>query len=413
MKYLRFLLLASGVVTLAFSAEGHCATIAARSSSQSDVQSAINTAATGDIVVIPAGNSTWSSNVNIPDGKKITLQGQGYNRTGVSGAGITMNMSGSRVTGIGFSFSGGNLIDVKGKGWRIDNCRFTNTSTANAVAVFASGLNVSVSPSGVVDHCIFNHCKVFVNGMGNFSAVSSQWAANLGLGTDDAVYVEDCAFNYDGRGNCMDSNRGGKYVFRYNTVVQSRLEAHSLQSDVERATRKWEIYNNTITATSGIWAPMLIRGGTGVIFNNTIAGPWSERNIVLDNVRSCSSIGAAGNCNGSSRWDGNSSGGAGYPCRDQIGRSTDQSLWTTSNPYPPQAIEPAYFWNNKYSDGSDIEVTLHSCAASQAHIKRNRDWYLGIPKPGYTPYTYPHPLVTGGTTNPGAFPGAPSSLRIQ
>jgi hypothetical protein len=414
MRYLRFLLLAGGLVFLTFSAEGNCATIAAKSSSQTDVQSAIDAASSGDIVAIPAGSSTWSSRVNIPDGKKITLQGQGHNSTTISGGGINMNMSGSRVTGIGFTFNGGNLIEVKGKGWRIDNCRFTNTSSANAVGVFASGLNVTVSPSGVVDHCIFNYCKVFVNGMGNFNSISAQWAADLGLGTDDAVYVEDCTFNYDGRGNCMDTNRGGKYVFRYNTVTQSRLEVHSLQSDVERASRKWEIYNNTIKSTSSMWGPMFIRGGTGVVFNNNISGPWSDRNIILDNVRSCSSIGSAGNCNGSSSWDGNSSGGAGYPCRDQIGRSTDQSLWTTSNPYPAQALDPAYFWNNKYSDGSNIEITLHGCSASQSHLKQNRDWFSGTPKPGYTPYIYPHPLVTGGgTVIATPTPGAPSSLRIQ
>jgi hypothetical protein len=407
MGYLRFLILASGLFLLNFSAEGYCATIAAKSSSQADVQAAINSASSGDTVVVPAGNSTWSSRANIPDGKKITLQGQGYNSTLISGSGISMNTSGSRVTGFGFTFNGSNLIDVKGKGWRIDNCKFTNTASGNGVAVYPNGLNGSISPAGLVDNCIFNYCKVLTHSMGNFNTASGQWANDLGLGTEDAVYVEDCTFNYDGRGNCVDTNRGGKYVFRYNKVFQSRLEAHSLQSDTERATRKWEIYNNTLTATSALWGAMFIRGGTGVVFNNTLVGPWNE-GLVMDNVRDGTSTGSSGLCNGSSRWDGNTPGESGYPCRDQIGRSTDQWLWTSGNPYPPQSLDPAYVWNNTLN-GSKVTVNLRG-----SHIKNGRDVYIDAgAKPGYTPYTYPHPLRNGGGTVPVPVPAAPANLRVQ
>jgi hypothetical protein len=374
---------------------GLAATINSNSCSQAHVKEAIDSANNGDIVSIPVGTCTWGSSVSIPDTKKITLVGQGYDRTVITmdGGSLLPGKSSSRITQIGFVMdSGYSIITVNGKDWRVDHCKFTNNQTTNNYAIVASGLNETVSPAGLVDNNIFNNCKVLATGMGNFNTSSAQWAAPLGLGTDDAVYVEDCTFNYDGRGNCMDSNRGGKYVFRYNTVIQSRIEAHSLQSDVERATRKWEIYNNHITSTSAMWGPFLIRGGTGVIFNNTVAGPWSDKNIILDNVRSFKSVGTAGKCDGSSAWDGNQPGENGYPCRDQIGRSTDQSLWTTANPYPPQALDPAYFWNNKYSDGSDIGVTLAN--GSEVHIKQDRDYFLNMSKPGYTPYPYPHPLTS-------------------
>jgi len=400
-------MLASGLFLLGFSTEGYCATVAARSTSQADVQAAINSAASGDTVTVPAGNSTWSSRVDIPDGKKITLQGNGYDSTLISGAGVGIN-SGARVTGIGFTFSGTTLIEAKGKGWRVDNCSFTNTSSGNAVAVYPNGLNTTVSPAGLIDNCIFNYCKVLTHSMGNFNTASAQWAADLGLGTDDAVYVEDCTFNYDGRGNCVDTNRGGKYVFRYNTVTQSRAEVHSLQSGTERGSRKWEIYENKWIATSALWAPLFVRGGTGVAFNNTFTGPWNSEGIVLDNVRDSTSAGAAGSCDGGSSWDGNTAGQSGWPCRDQIGRSTDQWLWTSGNPYPPQASDPAYMWNNKLN-GSDIRVTLRG-----SHIRDGRDIFINAgPKPGYKPYTYPHPLQNGGGTVPVPVPSAPSSLRIQ
>ena len=70
--------------------DASAATIQASSCSRDAVQSAINSARDGDIVVIPAGNCTWNSTVSISD-KSITLQGAGVDRTvitdGIPGVG--------------------------------------------------------------------------------------------------------------------------------------------------------------------------------------------------------------------------------------------------------------------------------------------------------------------------------------
>jgi hypothetical protein len=51
-----------------------------------------------------------------------------------------------------------------------------------------------------------------------------------------------------------------------------------------------------------------------------------------------------------------------------------------------------------------------------------RDLLLDTPKPGYVPYTYPHPLVGGASTPPPAAtnqpaapnpPAAPTNLKLQ
>jgi hypothetical protein len=117
-------------------------------------------------------------------------------------------------------------------------------------------------------------------------------------------------------------------------------------------------------------------------------------------------------CNGTSAWDGNESGQVGYPCRDQIGRSTDQWLWTASKPHPPQALDPAYAWNNKH--GNDEVVFLqHNCDENKTHIKIGRDIFNGIPKPGYTPYTYPHPFrASDSSESEKAKPSTPTGLKI-
>jgi len=220
------------------------------------------------------------------------------------------------------------------------------------------------------------------------------WAQPLGLGTNNAVFVEDCVFDttIDAMINAVDSNFGGRYVFRHNTVNDRHLETHSIRG-THRAARSWEIYNNTINQMNAtMWIPMRMRGGTGVIFNNKITGTFSEYSIPLDNPRSCDPLGDGGLCGGSSLWDGNELGEGGYPCRDQIGRSTDQWLWTISNPYPPQELDPAYSWNNKYGM-QDIVFSLYGCIESRNHIQLGRDYFNNVQKPGYTPYTYPHPLT--------------------
>jgi hypothetical protein len=59
--------------------------------------------------------------------------------------------------------------------------------------------------------------------------------------------------------------------------------------------------------------------------------------------------------------------------------------------WPNQVTEPCYSWNNTaLEDGRPINLS-----SSEPSIKEGRDFFNETPKPGYRPYTYPHPLVTG------------------
>ena len=66
------------------------ATINAANCTQSTVQAAINSAADGDTVTVPAGTCTWSAAVSISN-KTITLRGAG---SGSGGTKITYGGSG-------------------------------------------------------------------------------------------------------------------------------------------------------------------------------------------------------------------------------------------------------------------------------------------------------------------------------
>jgi len=62
--------------------------------------------------------------------------------------------------------------------------------------------------------------------------------------------------------------------------------------------------------------------------------------------------------------------------------------------WPHQELEPCYSWNNIHSP-SGKHINFIPSASSAAILLAGRDFYDDTPMPGYTPYTYPHPLVTG------------------
>ena len=303
---------------------------------------------------------------------------------------IDMNSSGSRITQIGFIMQNNDSVGiaVRGIDWRIDHCRFENSITPTNPGVHAYAYSYEEHPVGVVDHCEFFESRVIVYGSMALLA-NNRWFEPLGLGTNNAVFVEDCVFTRT-HGNAIDANYGGKYIFRYNTVNDAYIEAHAVQGN-NRSARSWEIYNNTINQVNyPMWVPIFLRGGTGVVFNNTIIGNWQNLGIAIDYRRAFESFPVCGMADGSNPWDGNIEP-SGWPGRDQIGRSTDQWLWTDANPYPTQTLDPAYCWNNIYQSGN-VEFFVHNNCEN--FLQEGRDFYNNQIKPGYTPYTYPHPLVT-------------------
>lgn len=448
---------------------GNAATINAASCMQSDVQSAINSASSGDTVLVPSGNCTWSAPVNL--NKNITLMGNGSINTKVTWntTGFAIIATGTwRITGMGFAkgSSGSGIVsipvDTSSVGWRVDHCDFTSSSTyGESILIFGAP---TVTGYGLADNNTHTNMRaVLIYGNDCSPSGDKEWARVLSLGTANAVYVEDSTITNTISQNGyeeFDLNCGGRIVFRYNTVNSFNFGIHSVQGG-NRAARSWEIYNNKFIAGSLFpWVVGHVRGGSGVIFNNTVAGSFGSNVFLLDNVRSCESRSSSGICGGSSSWDGNRTGAYGYPCRDQIGRSTDVFQWDGG--IPPQTLSPAYFWNNK-NNGIEVPAQVSSSCTNQTsyHILANRDFYnynasfngttgvgMGLlaNRPAtcttnanesgggvaywatdtntlyrcsatntwtvhYTPYTYPHPLRQGGDdTSAPALP-PPRNLR--
>jgi len=433
------------------------ATITAASCSGSDVQSAINSASNGDTVAVPSGSCSWSG-VAISN-KSIALQGAGVDKTNItdsSGSGaLSISSSSSSIIDVsGFTFvnssgNGNGVVQSSGVadhvGFRIHHNKFVLSAS-----VTTRGIGV-YNGYGLIDHNTFN-----ATGSGSIQSISiwgssdgtdggfTPWTRPLTLGTNKAVYIEDNTFTYSSQSeDSIDAYGGARLVVRHNAFNNISVGFHGMDSGNRRSAHSFEIYGNTFTNNSSTHLRALtVRGGTGVVYNNTYGGSGASwYGVTLLNYRSCPPLDQSAwqTCNGTNytlgsmdlsanasrvagttgtvKWcsnardtrcttDSNCSGGGtcttyldgngslGYACRDQVGRTTNQ------------ALAPLYVWNNG-SAGVGTYDGGTGCSISSI-IALNRDYYNGTAMPGYTAYNYPHPLQVSQTG-----PTAPRNLTIQ
>lgn len=425
------------------------ATISANSCSYADVRAAVDRAVNGDTVLIPAGTCSWTSNLTISN-KYFTLQGAGIDKTVIIDNLVkgnypiipqplvwnTINGGLTRMTGI--TWQGGTTVDpVPNKGTvvfqgqsqqlRIDHCKFVPTKTS---AMFFYG-----GQFGVVDHNVFNLSNNAGYGFYNFhfdwtvpgsNYGDYSWAGADTLGTDKAMFFEDNVFTNDKTkwpfNFAFDGWGGGRIVIRRNSFSATTMGSHGTESGGRwRGLRQFEIYDNTMNwnmGGQGFESWFDIRSGIGVIFNNaaTITNPSNGLGTVayLKIFRTSAPYSPWGQCNGSSPWDGNTSP-PGYPCLDQVGWAGGDLI--RNDPptntvlggakWPRQVLKGVYIWNNTING-----VISDALSQQPTYTKAGREYFNRTPKPGYVPFTYPHPLVTAsGSTN--AAPAAPKNLTVN
>lgn len=379
------LAVASSAVTSAWAANFQSA-----SCSNTDVQNAINAASSGDMVSLPAGCSvTWNQGVSIPSSKGITLNGNGAAVVrgnlpdGAALVSVSVNPSATtRVTSFSLSDSksatgtfitigGGNESSAK---FRVDNVNFNGMRLLTHVRVVAPIY-------GVIDHCSFTWTgnNEVIHNEAYGAASTAGWSNDVVPGSGNALYIEDNNFKnvtsgdpaYFWGGSAVQGYYGSRTVFRYNFVEMATVDMHGTPGMV--GARWWEVYENTfyVVPTGDLDKAIGMRGGSGVIFNNRKTGRTDYKaGITLYEE------------------DG------GYPALYQIGRGKNQ------------AADPAYVW------GNDSSMNVGS---GSSNVQAGRDFILGA-KPGYAPYTYPHPLVSGAAAAPSAPApaplAAPAGLRV-
>jgi hypothetical protein len=239
---------------------------------------------------------------------------------------------------------------------------------------------------------------------------SNPWYQSQAFGDANATFIEDNTFTNTTGGNpgngSVDANAAARFVFRYNTLVGEYIGTHGFDSGGWRSAMSWEIYNNNFSINTTWYTVFNSRGGTGLMFNNTVTGSFNGF-ALLQNFRSDPTYSTQwGLCDGKNTYDGNTDS-TGYPCLDQNGRSTGSAATPMND---TQILSPNYSWNNKMNG---VDVGFGADTASQNVIKANRDYYNDTPKPGYTPFTYPFPLTAAGLPNPGGTTPTPTPTPVS
>ena len=148
-----------------------------------------------------------------------------------------------------------------------------------------------------------------------------------------------------------------------------------------------------------------IRGGTFVITDNVLVqldsgGQWGEKSEINMTVQNLTR-----NAGSFALW-GDGVAGNQIPAPRQIGYGNPTGASSALDPLTLAVLgvsEPGYIWGNtgSYDVGiSNYATPTGSQDSAVDYIRAGTEYYNdGTAKPGYTKYTYPHPLRTGATAS--------------
>jgi hypothetical protein len=489
-------------------AQSRAATIQATSPAYTNVASAIGLAKEGDTVTIPAGTASWTTTLTVT--KAITLQGAGIGQTIIldnmpakapnpQSLLVINTVAGKHYTLGGIEFRpdpSGRLSSFSQGCLKITGfSHFVRVHDVKFDSVRNRALYVSGAVYGVIDHCNFQnarHCQGLIyiahsdvpgpNGQAG-SYGDGSWSTPTNLGGPDFLFFEDCVMNNpntDGDPALTDGNGGNRIVLRHNTIHNMNVQGHGTGSTGRtRSIRALELYQNNFSYTPALGAvASYIRGGTGIIWGNTLTAANPASCFTFINFRAGERLYIWNGDDGTSKWDLNDSRGiylngaagagssgqslvvaganfavnqwrgyvvlnldqpydtnnghftstmatvisntsntikvgtAPHPVAtqkwnagnrfeirkvtkplDMVGNGPGDYLGGGLNPTPRwlnQASEPYYLWAN-YNNGK-----LQGGNGSSPDVVKGTHFIENgtTPKPGYTPYTYPHPLTS-------------------
>jgi len=222
------------------------------------------------------------------------------------------------------------LISANGTDWRVTQLFYDGTGDGGQrfVSVLAGG-----------DRGLIDHCSITAGGYGSDELIFLQgptdaWQQPDALGTTNAVYIENCQFWADGY--VCDANANARVVVRFCTINGvMKVDGHGKWSNTPaRSCRVVESYCNhwTSIGQSGSWDSIELRGGTGILFSNTVDdGTFGGRGIIqLAEYGSISS-------GGGGAWFGVCQTPTYYPVDDQVGVGQDPKSAGSA---------PVYLWGN-------------------------------------------------------------------
>lgn len=399
---------------------------------QPSIQSAINSALSGDIIELPAGQFIVNSNVYVT--KFISIKGAGIGKTvlyrsesvsddllntssswrGIFRFYINSNAkSGIVVSDITFKSKKPSAVDGDGLSRAADigiemvncvdfvitRCRFENFGNG-AISVMHDDSIVG----GLINHNEFYHNVKGYDGLGlGYGVVvygsNKRWLYNPRFGSSNFIFVEDNTFDY--HRHSIAAGGCALYVFRHNTVKNNvaantahAIDAHEAaltNGDNYYATRAIEVYNNDIINTTFIDGSTDVKNGTPITPGKSVRllvecaiRPRGGEAIIHDNYIEGYQFGV-GLVNILSGT---------YPCSYQQGYLSGLKYGASHTGVTgDKGNGDAFIWNDKFSfydKSSSQNVYFYNYSPNS--IQNERDYHL-YAKANYSTYVYPHPLA--------------------
>jgi hypothetical protein len=384
------------------------------------------------LIEVPQNSSTMTllTNNNTTNTPLFEITEDAAFHTSVSNMTVTAGTGNAHVIQVDFQSGGQPVL--------MHNLRITGNPnngsppSGNATMIMMNTLH------GVIWHSSFDSDPFNISTLGAISvqdpgeAISWNSVSNMGNNGSTAVYAEDNDFHAMATTTSTDEN--GRAVWRYNLYDNSGVGTHGADTS-NYGQRYFELYNNNMVfegytdgSTFNIQDWVFMRGGTGVITNNTMSvmtsQDWGAKSDVDMTVINLQRNSGPDPCWGSATH----TAGQFYHAPRQVGIGYVTGTGTIN--YSPLGInnqandsityggdsEPFYIWGNNRSplnaglsnDGSTACGTSPDNTAN--YVVLNRDYFNGsTAKPGWSPYTYPHPLR--GSQTVASSPAPPIQLK--
>lgn len=441
------------------------------------VNTCFSSSSRGDTINVAAGSVTWANTLTLTHG--ISLIGAGVGNTVITDGttkiisgqpDATAIANDEKITITGFTFDGNStqdtLLELEGASgisgtkayccYVIGNNKFQNTTTTSGQGVIQSQANANGQLRGVIYSNTFDRCDTIMRGFSNND--TREWGNTafnqLAFGTSDTLYFESNTIQFSSayagaNPGYIEIGQGFRISIRYNTWNLANAtnpaevwDIHGFQNwsgvvdSGQTSTMIEENYGNTFT-NMGTFRLVDHRGSWGLYFNNILTGAGGNAIQLygMSTPGSCSSdinptptnytpqvnntyffnntvngLSQPATMDGgnpihcsvteNSNWWNLNAGCTTSACSTGVGTATTAptgtcttgvGFWVAST--PGATVSSAVIQNGK----------LYKCTSTNT-------WTLY-----YTPYTYPHPLISGngqvGTPNFSPATGTYSSTQ--
>lgn len=412
--------------------------VVAASASYVDVTNAIASAGAGGYVQVPAGSAYWSNSVTITDG--LIIEGAGAGNTIISNSIPSaakaylfryepsdpssdpyVDISGFTLDG---NHNGGGIVVVNDttnnlhviNNYRVHDNVIRNTR-GNASGVAQGGFATEGMVYGLVDNNIFDNCSTNGSGTSNsydlylLGANEYSWLNPLEIGTENYLYIEDNIFTNSAY-IIMDSGEGMRWVARHNAIETGLTKIFDLHGDTGNyGGVGCEIYWNTAAPTyAGTMVFLQQNGNVSITWSNTIGTTTSGRVKMLEQNADCVQV-----ITNTYIWgNGRLSDGQLVPVEELDANgcfAEDINYFTDGEGTYGAAESPLNFTSdvfaNRPATPADADCFWATDTETLYRSVGTNNWTQI-----YQPYTYPHPLRSGGGGG-ATWPTVPDSPPVR